>query len=220
MIDWSPGDLYYQALVAKQRAVAAEQMVEKSRQDILLEAVERYYDLLAAEADVAVMEDDLRVVKGYAEQLEGAVKAGTAFKADWLRAQTQISRGRLLVRQGQEARDLGAAKLAETLRLAPETALRPAKADLVPVALMLNRSAEAMVAQAVTERPEVAAVAAASAAAALEDKRSRVGPLVPSVQAGYVGGGLGGGFEGDFRAERISTVIITNERKKKRGSGK
>ncbi len=198
MIDWSPGDLYYQALVAKQRALAAEQMVEQSRQAILLEAVERYYDLLAAEADVAVMEDDLRVVKDYAEQLDGAVKAGTAFKADWLRAQTQISRGRLLVRQGQEARDLGAARLAETLRLAPETALRPAKADLVPVALMLNQSATALVAQAVTDRPEVAAVAAASAAAALEDKRSKVAPLVPSVQAGYVGGGLGGGFEGDW----------------------
>jgi outer membrane protein TolC len=199
MIDWSPGDLYYQALVAKQRAVAAEQLAEKSRQDILLEAVERYYDLLAAEADVAVIEEDLKVVRDYAGQLEGAVTAGTAFKADLLRVQTQISRVRLLVRQGQEARDLRAAALAETLRLAPETALRPAKADLVPVALMLTGGSSAsLVAKAVTQRAEVAATDAASAAAALEDKRSRVAPLVPSVQAGYVGGGLGGGFAGDW----------------------
>jgi outer membrane protein TolC len=198
MIDWAPGDMYYQALVAKQRALAAEQMVEKSRQDVLLQAVERYYDLLAAEAEVAVMEDDLRVVQGYAEQLEGAVKAGTAFKADLLRVQTQISRARLLVRQGQEGRDVGAARLAETLRLAPETALRPAKADLTPVALMLNRSATALVAQAVTERSEVVAVEAARAAATLEDKRSKVAPLVPNVQAGYVGGGLGGGVGADW----------------------
>lgn len=199
MIDWSPGDLYFQALVAKQRSLAAEQLAEKARQDILLEAVERYYDLLAAEADMAVIEEDLQVVKDYARQLEGAVAAGTSFKADLLRVQTQISRVRLLVRQGQEARDLRAAALAETLRLAPDTALRPAKVDLVPVALVLSGGgAESLVSKAVTQRAEAAAAEAASSAAVLEDKRSRVAPLVPSVQAGYVGGGLGGGFASDW----------------------
>ncbi len=198
MVDWSPGDLYYQALVAKQRALAAEQLAEAARQDIVLEAVERYYDLLAAEADVAVIEDDLSVVADYAKQLQGAVTAGTAFKADLLRAQTQISRARLLVRQGQETRDLRAAALAETLRLAPETPLRPAKADLVPVTLVKPAASSALVEQALTGRTEVAAADAASVAAMTEEKRSRVAPLLPSLQAGYIGGGLGGGYAGDW----------------------
>jgi hypothetical protein len=34
LIDWSPGDLYYSALAAKQKALAAEQLAEKSRRDI------------------------------------------------------------------------------------------------------------------------------------------------------------------------------------------
>lgn len=199
IVDWSPGDLYFQALVAKQKALAAEQLAEATRQDIVLEAVVRYYDLLAAEAEVAVMEDDLRVVQDYAKQLEGAVTAGTAFKADLLRVQTQISRARLQVRQGQETRDLRAAALAETLRLAPDSALRPAKADLVPVTLTrAGGGSVSLVERAVTQRAEVAAADAASLAAATEEKRSRVAPLVPSLQAGYVGGGLGGGFAGDW----------------------
>ncbi|OYW70034.1 MAG: hypothetical protein B7Z21_00245, partial [Verrucomicrobiales bacterium 32-60-5] len=50
MIDWSPGDIYYSALAAKQRALAAEHLAEKARIDIVTQSVERYYDLLAAEA--------------------------------------------------------------------------------------------------------------------------------------------------------------------------
>ncbi|MCW0217270.1 MAG: hypothetical protein OJI67_03005, partial [Prosthecobacter sp.] len=33
MIDWSPGDLYYSALAAQQKALAAEQLAEKARRD-------------------------------------------------------------------------------------------------------------------------------------------------------------------------------------------
>jgi outer membrane protein TolC len=198
MIDWSPGELYYQALVAKQRVLAAEQVAEQTRQVIVLEAVERYYDLLRAEAEVAVMEDDLRLLREYAEQLDGAVTAGTAFRADLLRVKTQISRAQLQVRKGVEARDLGAAGLAETLRLAPETPLRPAKADLVPVTLNAALGAPELVGQALANRPEVLAAEAGRSAATSVERGSRVAPLVPSVQANYVGGGLGGGFDRDW----------------------
>lgn len=198
MIDWSPGDLYYSALAAKQKALAAEHLAEKSRRDILQEAIERYYDLLAAEADMAVIEDDLRLTEGYAGQLDGAVTAGTAFRADLLRVKTQVSRAKIAIRQGQEKRDLAAAGLAEILRLAPETALRPAKADLVPVPLMTGTGVATLLSQAGKNRPELRAVGAAHTAATLESDRARIAPLIPSVQAGYSVGGLGGGYAGEF----------------------
>jgi len=198
MIDWSPGDLYYSALAAQQKALAAEQLAEKARRDIVQEAVVRYYDLLAAEADMAVIQDDLSLTEDYAKQLDGAVTAGTAFRADLLRVKTQVSRAKLSVRQGQEKRDLSAAALAETLRLAPETALRPAKSDLVPVRLMGTQGVATLISQAAQNRPEMRAVGAASTAAALETDRTRIAPLIPSVQAGYGVGGLGGGYAGEF----------------------
>jgi len=198
MIDWSPGDIYYSALAAKQKTLAAEHLAEKARRDIVQEAIERYFDLLAAEADMAVIEDDLRLTEDYAGQLDGAVTAGTAFRADLLRVKTQVSRAKIAVRQGQEKRDLAAAALAETLRLAPETALRPAKADLVPVSLMSAKGVATLISQATQNRPELRAVGAAQTAAALESDRTRIAPLVPSVQAGYSVGGLGGGYAGEF----------------------
>jgi outer membrane protein TolC len=199
MIDWAPGELYYEALVAKQRASAAEQMVEKARQEIVQEATERYYELLASEASLAIMEDDLRLTQEYEKQIGGAVEAGTAFRADLLRVRTQVSRGKLAIRQHEERRDLAAAGLAETLRLPAETALRPAKADLTPVRLFDGREGVgALITRGTQDRPEVKAAGAAVTAAGLERERARVAPMIPNVQAGYGGGGLGGGFNGDM----------------------
>jgi outer membrane protein TolC len=197
MIDWSPGDIYYSALVAKQKALAAEQLAEKSRRDIVTQATGRYYDLLGAEASLAIIEDDLRLTQDYEKQIGGAVDAGTAFRADLLRVKTQVSREKLAIRQHQEKRDLAAAALAETLRLPAETELRPAKADLVPVRLLDRKTGVAtLISQASQHRPEMKAAHAASEAAGIESHRARVAPLIPNVQAGYTVGGLGGGFGG------------------------
>lgn len=198
VIDWSPGDLYYSALAAKQKAIAAEQLAEKSRRDIVMEATTRYFDLLATEASVVILEDDLRLTQDYEKQIGGAVTAGTAFRADLLRVKTQVSRAKLTIRQHQEKRDLAAAALAETLRLPPETELRPAKADLVPVRLNGKKGVASMLTDAVQNRPELKAASAANSAAIFERDRARIAPLIPSVQAGYNFGGLGGGFAGDM----------------------
>jgi len=199
MIDWSPGDMYYSALAAKQKALAAEQLAEKARRDIVTQATGRYYHLLAAEASLAIIEDDLRLTQDYEKQISGAVDAGTAFRADLLRVKTQVSREKLSIRQHQEKRDLAAAALAEILRLPAETELRPAKADLVPVRLLDRKTGVAsLISQATQHRPEMKAASAVNTAAAWERERARVAPMIPSVQAGYGFGGLGGGFNGDM----------------------
>jgi len=198
MIDCSPGDMYYAALAAKQRALAAEHLAEKTRRDIVMQATGRYYDLLAAEASLAIIEDDLRLTQDYEKQIGGAVDAGTAFRADLLRVKTQVSREKLAIRQHQEKRDLAAAALAEILRLPADSELRPAKADLVPVRLLDRKLGVAtLISQASQHRPEMKAVGAVNQAAVLEKDRARVAPMIPNVQAGYSFGGLGGGFNGD-----------------------
>lgn len=199
MIDWSPGDMYYAALAAKQRALAAEQLAEKARRDVVMQATGRYYDLLATEASLAIIEDDLRLTQDYEKQIGGAVDAGTAFRADLLRVKTQVSREKLAIRQHQEKRDLAAAALAETLRLPADSELRPAKADLVPVRLLDRKLGVAtLISQASQHRPEMKAAGAVNRAAVLEKDRARVAPMIPNVQAGYGFGGLGGGYNGSM----------------------
>ncbi|WP_395737870.1 TolC family protein [Prosthecobacter sp.] len=193
MVDWSPGDIYYAALAARQRALAAEHLAAKARIDIITQSVERYYDLLAAEAMLIIIEDDLQLTEDYGKQLEGAVTAGTAFRADLLRVKSQISRAKLAIRQGEEQRDLASARLAEILRLTPDAALRPAKSDLVPVKMMAGKGVATMISLAQMNRPEVQAAQAIHKSMDAEKDRARVAPMIPSVQAGYTAGGLGGG---------------------------
>ena len=193
LVDWAPGDIYFAALAAGQRANAAGQVVEKVRLDTVREAVDRYYELLGAEASISVMGEDVAVTGRYAAQLENAVKVGTAFRADLLRVNTQISRIKIQILRAEEQRGVAAARLCETLRLAPETALRPAKTDLVPIRALKEEPVGALVARAQATRPELKGLNALSAGLESEEDRARLGPLFPSLQVNYSAGGLSGG---------------------------
>ncbi len=197
LLDWSPGNLYFSALAARQSALAAEHLAESERREIVLEAVQRYYALLATEADLAILDEDFRLTQDYGRQLEGAVSAGTAFRTDALRVQTEISRQKRRLRESAEARDLAAAALAETLRVPPETELRAAKADLLPVRLIAPQDETAQVAEATKNRPEIQAATAVQEAAALERERARLAPVIPNLRTGYTFGGLAGGITGN-----------------------
>lgn len=196
VVDWTPGETHYAVLASKQRAMAAGKGVDRARLDTVRDAADRYYELLGAEAGVSVVQNDVAVTERYAGQLEAAVKVGTAFRADLLRVRTQLGRLRLQVRQLEEGVEVSAARLAETLRLPSDTALRGAKADMVSVVVVREERLAALISRARAERPEVASLVALTEAARTEEERASRAPWVPSVQAGYSAGGLGGGMDG------------------------
>lgn len=192
-VEWAPGDIYYTALAAKQKALAAGKAVEKARLDTVRESTDRYYEMLGTTAMLEVIGEDLGVTERYAEQLKGAVEVGTAFRADLLRVNTQLARLKIQMSQGKEALGLAAARLAESLRLAADAELRPAKGDLIPVKLLGSGDVHGLVEKAQLSRPELKSADAIMAGLAREEDRVRLGALVPNVQAGYTTGGFGGG---------------------------
>ena len=204
LVDWSPGEIYYSALAANQHALAAGELAEATRKDILLKAIDHYYTLLAAEASLAVASDDLQLSDNYAAQLNAATTTGTAYRADFLRASLASTRLRLALGKASESRDLAAANLAETLRLPPLSELRPAKSDLVPVTLSSPSSIQSLLNLAAASRPELRAAAANLSAASIDADRARLAPLIPSVNAGYSLGALGGGRDGQWASPRDS----------------
>lgn len=199
-LDWSPAQIYYESLSAKQKVIAATELTGKSRADTLLRAASNYYDLLNAEAGLTVAQDDLRLNTEYARQLDGAVKAGTVFRGDLLKVKTQINRNELSIRQAIEKRETASAQLAEVLRLDATVILRATKVDLVPMRLHDAKDTKALVEKALLSRPEIRAQMALSEAAAQEKKQATIAPWFPSVTANYGFGGLGGGQGSDLSA--------------------
>jgi outer membrane protein TolC len=191
------GDAIYQSLAAQQRARAAEEGQDARRQEAVFLAASRYFELSRALAAVATAAESVRIAEEYAGQVWRAVEAGVAFRGDAFRAEVQSQKNRVKHRQAEEQRRVAAARLAETLRLAPATDLVPAGPDLAPVTLIPTQAPVAeLVTQALEGRAELRQ-SASLAEAARADRRGAVrGPWIPTIGAQAYLGGLGGGPDG------------------------
>ncbi len=191
------GDAIYKTLAAKQLAAAADHALAAVRQETVLAAAERYFDLALAQAAVGVAREAVRIAAEYETQLAAAVQAGLAFKGDLLRARVQAERNRLALRQAQEQQRLAAARLAQVLRLDPAVELVASDSDLVPLALIATNAAlDTLVAQTLATRPELKQSAALADAAHAAKNGAAYGPLIPTLGAQGFWGGLGGGRDG------------------------
>lgn len=200
---WELGDAIYAQLAEKQRAMAADHDVMAATHANVSQAAQEYFDLVKAGAQMGVAQEAIRVAEDYARQLDGAVKAGLAFKGDQLRVQVQTERYQLALRQAQEKRRIAAARLAQTLHLDPVIELAAAENELVPInVLPAGSSLDSLVVQARNSRPELKRQQALLQAAKDESHGTKYGPLIPIVGAQMYLGGLGGGVNdswGNFK---------------------
>jgi len=209
---WELGDAIYAQLAEKQRANAADQQVAVATQANIYQAAQDYFELVKAGAQMGVAQESIRVANDYSKQLDGAVKAGLAFKGDQLRVQVQAERYQLNFRQLQERRRIASARLAQTLHLDPAVELAAADNDLAPLNLLpMNSALSSLVAQAMNNRPELKRQESLTAAAKNERQGTKYGPLIPTVGAQMYLGGLGGGVNdswGNFKDTQDYQVLF------------
>lgn len=191
---WDLGEAIYADLAEKQRAKAADSQVQVATQTTIYQAVQEYFELVKAGAQMGVAQESIRVANDYTKQLDAAVKAGLAFKGDQLRVQVQAERYQLALRQTQERRRLAAVRLAQVLNLDPTIELAAADNEVAPLTLLpANSALDSLVAQALGNRPELKRQESLVLAARQEQRGAKIGPLIPTVGAQMYLGGLGGG---------------------------
>lgn len=193
------GEARYQSLAAKQLVNAATESIEVRKQDAAFAAADAYFDLLRAQGAMGAARDAVRISEDYAAQVGRAVSAGLAFKGDTARAEVQVQKNKLLLRQAEELRDLAAARLAHTLRLPAYTQLAATDAELVPVSLAeTNAALDEMISRAIETRPELRELAARRAAAVEGARGEKDGRKIPEISASAFAGGLSGGTGGNL----------------------
>ena len=191
------GNAIYSSLAANQLVKASDQALDTQRQDATLTAAQTYFDLVKARALVGVVSEAVKISRDYQQQLHDAVAAGIAFKGDELRVQTQTGHYQIALQQALEQQRVAAVSLARVLHLDSKVDLAPLDAGLVSLTLSpTNASMDALVAQAMNNRPELKQSQALSAAAHAGKNGAVYGPLIPSLGAQVFGGGLGGGPDG------------------------
>jgi outer membrane protein TolC len=193
-------DAYFQPLVTRRLTEAEAAAASAVRNNVQLDAVSTYLDLLAIHAALAINADTLGRALQMLNRAEAADEAGlNKTKGDVPRARTEVAARR------QERLDLEgragavAARLARVLLLRPTVFLVPADPAVVPLILVpAEYSLDDLVQIGVANRPEVKAIRATFAAAQQRLAQARYGPLFPKVLVDYQVGSFGGGVNSDL----------------------
>lgn len=192
------GEAYYQHLASKQDARAATEAAAVRRLDIQFAAAVSFFELARAESAAAVAADAVRLAADYLAQLRAGASTGVVSQVDASRAEVQVSRHRILLRQAEEQRAVASARLAQALHLEPGLELRPNEAQLTPLSLFPESADGATLAsQALAQRGELRQGAAQVAAVQARRDAATKGALVPTLGASAFVGGLSGGRGGD-----------------------
>lgn len=199
-MDLNFGDAWYKRLAAKQQAEAASKSVEAQRLSTQAKAAAAYFELVRAQAVVAVAEEAVKISQDYGKQVASAVQAGVAFKGDALRVDVQTRRNQLELERARGAMQQASVLLAAILRLDPAVTLHAADGE--PVALKFASTTgdvKSLVQKALAQRPEIAQQLAQLAATRHERDAAVKGPWVPTLTAQVFAGGLDGGVNTSTR---------------------
>ena len=190
----SLGDALFNSLATHRLVQAAEFATDAQLQESVFQAANAYFDVAGAKAAHGVALESARLARGYAVEVDQAVKAGLAFRGDLFRASTEVARNQLTADQARERQRLAAASLAQILHLDSSIELVPADADLLPIRFpSADRPLASLVIDALSARPELKQYAAQLEAARKRRQGAVYGPLIPIVTAQVFDGGEGGG---------------------------
>jgi len=197
------GDAIFTALQAHQLLVAGDAGATAQERDSALAAAQQYFDLVRAQALVAVVGDALSISQSYELQLNEAVRIGIAFKGDAIRVQTQTQRLRIDLTRARQQQRLSATRLVQTLHLEPLLELIPAEREPAPLALAdLSTSPKELIRTALENRPELARSTAQISAAEQSRRGAIYGPLIPTIAGQAFAGEFNGG--GDLRVNGLT----------------
>jgi len=154
---------------ARQTLIAADYTHNQAIQDVILRVEQAYYDYLDAKALLTAQAATIKERQTSLDSAEARHRAGVATIADELQARTALSQAQLTY----ETIDGNLHKLRGTIATAMGLpATTPFEAGELPLDIptqQVSDAADALIAQAVTERPDLAA-----ARAAVEEARAHV----------------------------------------------
>jgi outer membrane protein TolC len=195
-------DALFLPLATRQLTAAREAGAAAVSNERLLDVAIAYIDLLQVYAEIQVAREAFQNARHLLDLTEGHEKAGTGAKADTARARTETNT-RIREQMELDGRaTVASARLVRLLNLPPDIMLRPADPALVPIAIFPEHAPlPDLLAQALTNRPELAENRALIEATLARWRAAKIAPCIPDVRLSAAGGGFGGGindFFGDF----------------------
>jgi outer membrane protein TolC len=192
-------DALFEPLAARQFASARSRAAAAATNDMLLQVTLAYFELLRAGQDVVISQATFAdaqqltdITAAYAETGAGLKSDANRARAEWAVRQNDVARSR-------EAQRVASARLAQLLRLDPTVELNPAEPVVVPMEVVaFDGPVKELVAQGLSQRPELAENRLLVAEAVQRLRRERYAVLIPSIVMGASYGGMGSGINGNL----------------------
>jgi len=188
------GDAYYLPLAAGQMVTVRAYESHAVDNLTLLDVADRYLNLVAAEASREALLVSIRELGEIEQAQKVFARVGQGRDADYHRARADLLLMRLEEQKAQETAAVAAAELSRLLHLDPSVRL-VTPAGPIEMLDLVDETAdvEALVDQALHQRPEVISRSAEIGAAEYRWRDERMRPWLPLISVGFSGGAFGGG---------------------------
>ena len=188
---------------------ASEQDLTRTKQSAVFNVASNFVSLTNANEQLKVQQENLTALQSQEQQIEAFVKAGSRPVADLYQQQASVANAQLAVAQAERAVELAKVDLIQTLQLDPTATydfVAPAASD---VATSRTYNLDSLVAQAYTNRADLAAQSARVEAAGQGVKVAAASKL-PTIS-------LTGSYSTAYNS--ATDLSITNQLDQRRGGG-
>ncbi len=187
-------DALFQPLAARQLAAARNRAAVSATNDTLLQVTLAYFEVLRADQDLSIASDARDQTGQLADMTAAYAESGEGLRADAHRMSAELAIRTNDVERSKESRSVASARLAQLLHLDPALKLNPADPAVVPIEMFEEMPPlRELIAQGLSERPELAEQRLLLAEAVQRLRREQYAPLIPSVIVGTSYGGMSAG---------------------------
>jgi outer membrane protein TolC len=180
--------------VARRLVAVRRNQSAATTNQMLLEVASRFLELVSAEAELNALRQTEEDMNQVVQLTAIFAKVGRARPADASRARGEALLLHTETQRAEERVGVASANLAELLNLDTAILLQtPAQATGLLQLVDLHTDLEALVIQAQSLRPELAAIAAEIARRQAQYREEKFRPWLPTISVGYSAGTFGGG---------------------------
>lgn len=188
-IDFNKG--FYYSLAAKQKAEAMNYRSTAEKNNMILQAVQTYFDLQAEQLKYFFLQELVNQSDTLSREIKIKVDAGLLYQSDYLLSQSNYNHLKISLLQTKVEWQKKSALLANLLNLENNTSLVSADTALIPLKLTEQITDTTLYKSGFEKRPEYLGLNAELQSFQTMRKTTNQGLLMPKLRFGYDNGGFG-----------------------------
>ncbi len=194
-LQWDLRQGFFNTSAARQRADAAEHFSQAGKNQVLLEAINAYYDFQTAQLSWQAWEQLAKQASSIATQVAQQVQAGLGYESEGLLAKSNANHLKVEALNSKAEYGKKSAALVRLLNLDPNTKLLSVDTVLAPLELANAELANTDFSAAHQHRAEVQGMTRNLQALLAEKKSTTLGLLLPELTVSAYAARFGGLFE-------------------------